>query len=201
MTMIGPHPLARPLLHTIDDETRATALKRTADTMRELNKIRLSLELPPAAIQQVLEVYAASAREAMIAKERAEQAKHVQRLPMKMTSLDDLGVRRLIPPGRTVEVDGFPQWIAYRVEEIEIDGDPSRWLVHDIRVGNRTQRVQSADASRPFPGERFRKGGIMSELRLETCQTAMSFTLVVEYVGPISEGEVFEATIVGTAVE
>ena len=39
----------------------------------------------------------------------------------------------------------------------------------------------------------------MSELRLATCQTAMDFTLDVEYVGPVAEGEVFEATLLGLA--
>jgi hypothetical protein len=103
-----------------------------------------------------------------------------------------------IKPGQVFSVFGRPQLCAYRVKEIEIDGDPSRWRVHDIKVGNRPQGQQAF--RHPIPGERFRKGGIMSDLRLEACQTTMDFVMEVEYVGPLAEGEVFEATLVRTIV-
>lgn len=189
------NPLHRPPC-ILDDDTRAAVLRRTADTMRELNKIRIALELPPAAIAQILEIYASSTREVVFQREQAALAMRSQRVPMKMTSQDRDYRPLRIRPGVIAKVTERPQWCAYRVEEIEIDGDPSRWRVHDIQVGS---RPQSASTLRPIPGERFCKGGIMSELRLETCQTAMDFSLTVEYVGPLPEGEVFEATIVGTA--
>jgi broad specificity phosphatase PhoE len=39
----------------------------------------------------------------------------------------------------------------------------------------------------------FGPGGLLEHLKLATLQTAMNFTLIVEYVGPEPEGEVFEA--------
>lgn len=181
----------------LDAETRQVVLKRTADVLRELDGIRRSLELPPEMFSYVLEMYALSAREAVLEKERAEHAKNVRRTPMTLMSSDREYQPLRIKPGKVFSVIGRPQHLAYRVEEIEIDGDPSRWCVHSIQVGNVPQGAQSF--RHPIPGERFRKGGIMSDLRLDTCQTAMDFVMEVEYVGPLAEGEVFGATLVGTA--
>lgn len=192
---LPPSPYA-PVVLALDDEMRAAALRRTQDTLRELVRICRDLDLPATALPQVVEIYAASAREVVVEKERAEAAARSHRLPMEMRSLgNDLRPVR-IRPGEVYGVTVRPQWLAYRVEEIEIDGDSSRWRVHGIRVGNQSQL---AGVVAPIPGERFRKGGIMSELRLDTCQTAMDFTLEVEYVGSLAEGEVFEATLVGLA--
>ena len=180
-----------------DEDIRQVALKRTTDVLRELDGIRRALELPPEMFRYVLEMYALSAREAVLEKESAERAKNTNRTPMTLMSSDREYKPLRIKPGQVFSVIGRPQFCAYRVEEIEIDGDPSRWRVHNIKVGNVPQSQQSF--RHPIPGERFRKGGIMSDLRLETCQTAMDFVMEVEYVGPLDEGEVFEATLVGTA--
>ena len=72
------------------------------------------------------------------------------------------------------------------------------WRVHNIKVDNESQCAESFRHS--IPGKRFRKGGIMSDLRLATCQPAMNFVMEVEYVGALAEGEVFEAALVGTAM-
>jgi hypothetical protein len=193
----------------LDDATRKIALGRTLDTLRELEKIRKLLELPVELLPQILEVYASSSREAVLEKERIARAERSDRLPATMTSASgdcrwlSAGGERLCAPasgkltrGMVVEVVIRPQRYAYRVEEIEINGDPSRWIVRDIKVGKVSQTMNAGK----IPGERFRKGGIMSELRLTTCLTAMDFVLDVEYVGPLPEGEVFSATLVGTAV-
>jgi len=182
----------------LDDAARKIALQRTLDVLRELDRIRRGLELPPESLGHVLEVYTSSAREVALERERAEHAAARVRLPMTMTSIDDEGEPLRIKPGEVALVIGRPPWLAYRVEEIEIGGEPSRWRVHDIRVGNASQ---CSGSTHPIPGERFRKGGIMSEIRLHTCQTAMDFALLVEYVGPLTQGEVFEATLVGAAVK
>lgn len=174
----------------LDEDTRQVVLKRTADVLRELDGIRRSLELPPEMLSYVLEMYAASARE-------AESAKNVRRTPMTLMSSDREYQPLRIKPGKVFSVIGRPQHLTYRVEEIEIDGDPAQWRVHNIKVGNVPQGAQSF--IHPIPGERFRKGGIMSDLRLDICQTSMDFVMEVEYVGPLAEGEVFGATIVGTA--
>jgi hypothetical protein len=205
-----PFPQDLPIL---DEATREIAFKRTEHLLRELDKIRRTLEWPPESIAQVIEVYTSSARavalEATHAAFKAEQAAKnaacMPRLPMQMRSLGTDRRPVCIRPGEIYEVVVRPQGGAYRVEEIEIDGDPSRWRVHEIKVGNESQLedrwVDSSKRSHsPIPGERFRKGGIMSDLRLRTCQTAMDFVLFVEYVGPVADGEVFEATLVGTSV-
>ena len=191
---LADNPHAAPPL--IDEETRRAALQRTQETLRDLVALGRDLDLPAAALPQILEVYVASARDVTLERERAEATARSCRMPMEMRSLGSDYRPVCIRPGEVYEVTVRPQWLAYRVEEIEIDGDPGRWRVHDIRVGN---RPQLAGTVAPIPGERFRKGGIMSELRLETCQTAMDFVLSVEYVGPIADGEVFEATLVGLA--
>lgn len=180
-----------------DEDTRQVVLKRTAEVLRKLDEIRRLLKMPPGMFSYVLEIYAASAREAVLEKERAESAKNVRRTPMKLMSSDREYRPLRITPGKVFSVIGRPQHLTYRVEEIEIDGDPTRWRVHNIKVGNMSQGAQPF--MHPIPGERFRKGGIMSDLRLEPCQTAMEFVMEVEYVGPLDEGEVFEATLVGTA--
>src|SRR5882724_9774620 len=83
-----PYPLSPPstVPLVLDEDTRQVALKRTADVLRELDKIRRSLELPPEEFKYVLEVYASSAREAALEKERAEAAKNVRRMPMTLSS-------------------------------------------------------------------------------------------------------------------
>ena len=131
-------------------------------------------------------------REVAVEKELADLEARMGRFPMTMNSHDGNCPLR-IKPGKTTQVLERMQWTSYRVEEIEISGDPSRWLVHSIKVGNREQSPRMFVP--PAPGVRFRKGGIMSELRLDVCQSAMDFVLIVEYVGPLTEGEVFEADI------
>lgn len=63
-------------------------------------------------------------------------------------------------------------------------------------------RVSQFAAKRgPAPGTEFGPGGLLEHMKLETLQTAMDFTIVVEYVGPEANGEVFEATVVGLSTE
>lgn len=195
---LGPQSSPSSVLPILDADTRKAAFERTADVLRECDQIRRSLELPAEALGRVLDVYISSAREVAFEKEQADLAARTLRVPMTMSSHDDRRRPLHIKPGEIAQVIEAPQWQSYRVEEIEINGDPSRWRVHDIKVGNVSQAPRLLMP--PIPGERFRKGGIMSELRLDACQIAMHFVLTVEYVGPEKEGEVFEATLVGTAV-
>ncbi len=89
-----------------------------------------------------------------------------------------------------------PQRRAFRIEEIEIDhAKPDDWEVIDVMVGRRSQR---ANAGPPIPGRHFAKGGICSSMIFDTAQTAMDIDLIVRYIGANPEGEVFEATAVGT---
>jgi len=194
--MMTPFHRQAPLAPDVfGEDVKKNALQKTADLLRDLDKIRRAQELPPESLGLILDLYASSTRDAIAEKQHANIKD--DRIPMTMTSID--GNDRPIPvkPGKITQVTERPLNYKYRVEEIEINGDPSRWLVHDIQVGHMSQ---FANAPRPVPGEQFRKGGIMSGLRLTACETMMDFTLIVEYIGPFSEGEVFSATIVGTAV-
>lgn len=182
----------------LDDSTRKAAFQRTEDVLRVCDQIRRDLALPTELLGRILDVYIASAREVASEKEQADLAARTLRAPMVMSSHDEFHRPFYIKPGQCAEVIARPQWLTYRVEEIEIHGDPSHWRVHDIKIGNRAQSPRSFHV--PIPGELFRKDGIMSELRLEACHIAMYFVLKVEYVGPLTEGAIFEATLVGTAV-
>jgi hypothetical protein len=202
MIQPAPHPFnyqpssSPPIL---DDVMRKAAFQRTADVLQECDEIRCRLALPPEALGRILDVYISSAREVVAEKALADLAGRTLRVPMTISSHDNSNRPLPIIPGQFAEVTAIPQWLLYRVEEIEINGDPSHWRVHDIKIGYCSQSPHSILS--PIPGERFRKGGIMSELRLEVCQIGMHFVLTVEYVGPLAAGEVFEATLVGTAVK
>lgn len=189
----------------IDEDTRKVAVTRTEGVLQQLARLCRANDLPVSLLPQVMELYAVSSRQVAAEKFREQAAERSRRLPMSVISTDREWKPLRIKSGRdgcghdsVSRVVVRPQFLAYRVEEIEICGDPGRWLVHDIRVGNRSQRMS---ATPPLPGSVFRKGGIMSDLRFETCQTGMDLSFDVEYVGPVPEGEVFEAVLVGTAVE
>ena len=185
-----------PPLRPLDDAGKKLAFQRTIDELRTANAIRVELGLPSESLPTIVNAYRAAAHGIATQQANDEIAaaapRAVPRVPMTMRSTSGeykpLRVRR----GENAQVTGRPQWLAYRVEEIEISGDPSRWIVHDIIVGNMSQLARNRA---PIPGERFCKGGIMSDLCLTTCQIA---TLTVEYIGPDPDGEVFEATLVGT---
>jgi len=113
-------------------------------------------------------------------------------LPMKSRDKDYNDLR--IAPGKSFAVVARPQAAAFRVEEIVIIGDPDAWMIEDIKVGHRSQFVQAGD----IPGSVFARG-VDNGLRLDTCQTAMDFTIVAKYIGKNPEGEIFEAKVTGTA--
>lgn len=126
----------------------------------------------------------------------AEQAR-AHRTPMSIISRDRDGQPFKVKPGKPYEIITRPQTVAYRVEGIEIEGDASRWIVDDIRVGNRSQ-LPVRPSPNGMPGELFAKGALCSNIVLETCQTAMDIVFVVRYVGPERDGEEFKATAIGS---
>ena len=79
----------------------------------------------------------------------------------------------------------------FLTRKIVICGEPSRWIVEDILVGNRSQLANKGE----IPGEAFALPG--DDLRLDTVQTAMDFKLCVRYVGPVAGGEPFSAYAIG----
>jgi len=184
-------------LVALDEESRKEAIRRTIGVLRSLEQVRRELDLPPDSIGQILAVYAMSTREIAAEKEVAEEASDLRRLPMSLVSLNEegkpVGIRA---DNGLVAVVGRPDRGRYRVEKIEVLGNPSHWTVCDIRVGNNSQLAGRL----PCSGEAFRRGGIMGSVQLETCQVAMDIVLFVKYVGPMDEGEVFVAQLVGTVM-
>jgi hypothetical protein len=186
-----------PNVADVSDELRERALKRTAEMLRKLDEMRRSLELPVEHLPIVIETYGKVVAALVAEADREELAKRTIRLPITMRSETRDYEPMKIPPGKQAEIIVRPQTCAFRPEDFAIHGDRSRWMVHDIKIGGRSQ---FAGHRGPALGGEFGPGGICEHLRLETLQTAMDLALVVEYVGPEAEGEVFEATIVGTSL-
>lgn len=192
------NPLHPPTIQKITDEVRERAKKATIAKLRELDEIRKHLELPVEQLPMVREIYDQQAVFYALEDARATAEARMCRVPLTITSKNDLYQPIKVPPGRTAIVTTRPQWQAFRVEDIEIHGDRSRWKIHEIKVGNRSQLVNH---DVPASGTAFGPGGVLEKLRLETCQVGMDLSLMVEYVGPEPEGEVFEATLAGLATD
>jgi hypothetical protein len=186
------HESAFADLADLDEESRKKALTKTEATLKELVRVCRGSDVPVSMLPQIIDLYTSCAREVVFERNRAEAAARVKRMPMTITSPSR------IQRGKITPVFARPQCSAYRVEEIEICEHPNRWMIHEIRVGDRSQFM-----STPYPirGEAFRQGGIMGDVRLDVGLTCQDFRIDVEYVGPVAEGEVFEAVIVGTAAE
>jgi hypothetical protein len=113
-------------------------------------------------------------------------------LPLK--SKDKSNHPYKVKPGEVFDVIARPQRLAFRVEEIEIHDHPDRWIVVDIKVGNRSQFSQAGE----IPGSMFARDGAAKRFQCETAQTAMDVMMTVRYIGSERDGEVFSATAVGT---
>jgi hypothetical protein len=194
---LHPTPSFQPNIADVADDIRDKAVKRTAETLRMLVEVRRSLELPVDQLPIVIETYGKMVLALLAEADRQELAKRTQRLPLKLRS-EDHNEPVKIRPGKTFKVLIHSQVLSFRPEDLAIHGDRSRWLVHDIMVGNRSQILGKHRG--PVPGTEFGPGGILEHLRFDTLQISMDFVLDVEYVGPEADGEVFEATVVGISV-
>lgn len=182
----------------ISEEMRDKALKRTALMLEKFEDLRRAAALPVDQLPMVIDIYGKVVFALIAEAQREELAKHTKRLPMTMQSQDREFKPMKVAPGKTFDVIVRPNFQAYRPEDFAIHSNRSHWLVHDIRIGN---RQQFAGKRAPTPGTEFGPGGVLEHMKLDTIQTAMDFVLEVEYVGPNPEGEVFECTVIGTAVE
>ena len=194
-------PFMSPGMHNIADvpeELRERALKHTAAMLRKIDEVRKQLELPVEQLPIVIETYGKVVLALIAEEERKQLAARTTRLPMTLRSETRDYQPLKIKPGVTHTMIVRPQTLAFRPEDLAISGDRARWVVHDIKIGNRSQ---FAGKRGPASGTEFGPGGICEHLRLETCQTAMDIALVVEYVGPDPDGEVFEAMLVGLTTE
>lgn len=195
---MNPFLSAAQTITAIPDELQEKALKRLAHFLKKVDEVRRGAELPVEQLPLVIETYGKVVIGLLEEEERKKVAERTSRLPITFRSETRDYVPMKIKPGTTVDVAVRPQTLAFRPEDLAIRGDRSRWLVHDIRVGNRSQ---FAGKRGPAAGTEFGPGGVCEHLRLETAHTAMDIVLAVEYLGPEADGEVFEGVMVGTATE
>ncbi len=116
-----------------------------------------------------------------------------QRVVLPLTS----GVNVLPDPKTcTAQITSRAQNGAFRPERIVIGGNPSDWIVNDIRIRNVTQFVQSGDV----PGEMFASSAIDCFLRMDAVGRGDEFQIVATYIGDRSDGAPFICGVLGTAV-
>jgi len=105
-----------------------------------------------------------------------------------------------ILPTQSAQITGRPQVVVYDIGRLLISnagtaGGAADWIVNDIKIGNRSQFVQSGDV----PGDLFAVNAIDTFVRFDSAQTAMDVVLVVTYIGLNESGCPFFGAMVGTA--
>jgi hypothetical protein len=164
--------------------------QRTIEHFVACERIRKKLELPPDTLSMIHQMLRDEAKVDLL-----PRAPHVTtRSPLRI--LSEKPIKRTDPiTGKPTPLSVRPQTTAMRVEEFEILGNPEDWMIADVQVGNRSQFPQ---AGPPLPGRLFTPSGTCYRFVTETIQTAMDFTLLVHYVGPKAEGDIFEAVAMGS---
>ena len=105
-----------------------------------------------------------------------------------------------ILPTQSAQITGRPQTLVFKIGRFVISnagtsGGAADWIVNDIKIGNRSQFVQSGDV----PGDLFATNAIDTFVRFDTAQTAMDVVVVVTYIGMNESGCPFFGAMVGTA--
>lgn len=174
--------------------------------VKALDEMRKSLDLPAEALGALIEIHAKKLAESEQRPTKADR----EVLP--------LSTKERIKPGQCAEITARPQRVAFRPERVFVSDSCSEykgpwwkrlwpwykapqlkgasdWVIHDIRIGNRSQFAQAGS----IPADMFRSGAIDSFVTFETAQTAMDVKFIVEYIGANPKGEVFYASVLGTA--
>jgi hypothetical protein len=105
-----------------------------------------------------------------------------------------------ILPTQSAQITGRPQTLVFKIGRFLISnagtaGGAADWIVNDIKIGNRSQFVQSGDV----PGDLFAVNAIDTFVRFDAAQTAMDVVVVVTYIGLNESGAPFFGAMVGTA--
>jgi hypothetical protein len=105
-----------------------------------------------------------------------------------------------ILPTQSAQITGRPQTLVFKIGRFVISnagtaGGSADWIVNDIKIGNRSQFVQSGDV----PGDLFATNAIDTFVRFESAQTAMDVVVVCTYIGLNESGCPFFGAMVGTA--
>jgi hypothetical protein len=126
----------------------------------------------------------------------------VEAPPASVLGRDILPLSTGVPilPTQSAQITGRPQVRAFAGRRFMVSnagtaGGAADWIVNDIKIGNRSQFVQSGDV----PGDLFAVNAIDTFVRFETAQTAMDIVIVVTYIGLNESGAPFFAAMVGTA--
>ena len=105
-----------------------------------------------------------------------------------------------ILPTQSAQITGRPQVLVFKCGAFVISnggtsGGAADWIVNDIKIGNRSQFVQSGDV----PGDMFATNAVNTFVRFESAQTAMDIVVVVTYIGLNDSGCPFFGAMLGTA--
>ena len=126
----------------------------------------------------------------------------VEAAPPKFAARDILPMSTGVPilPTQSAQITGRPQVLVFKIGRFVISnagtaGGAADWIVNDIKIGNRSQFVQSGDV----PGDLFAVNAIDTFVRFEAAQTAMDVVVVVTYIGLNESGAPFFGAMVGTA--
>lgn len=197
------------------ERTRKAALDATRTFLervdvKALDEMRKSFDLPAEALGALLEVHAKKFAELEAPKpSRAATSREV--LPLSSA------VR--VKHGQCAEITARPQRVAFRPERVFVSNScieykapwwkrlwpwykapqlngASDWLIHDIKIGNRSQFSQAGS----IPADMFLSTAIDSFVTFEVAQTAMDIKVIVEYIGAHPEGQCFYGSMIGTAV-
>ena len=149
------------------------------------------MEMAPPPMMAPPEAFPFPARGAVVAAPMPTQANR-DILPMST------GVPIL--PTQSAQITGRPQVLVFKIGRFLISnagtaGGAADWIVNDIKIGNRSQFVQSGDV----PGDLFATNAIDTFVRFESAQTAMDVVVVVTYIGLNESGAPFFGAMIGTA--
>ena len=99
-----------------------------------------------------------------------------------------------MPDGGPVVIVVPSPFVAFRIDEIEVAGDPADWIIDEIWIHRRQILEKSV------PATEFHPGGKFYQYPLETLQTGMDLQICVRYAGSNALGEPFDAVAKGLAV-
>ncbi len=101
---------------------------------------------------------------------------------------------RVVQPNIRIQITARPQF-EFSPKRLIIAGNPSDWVVCDIRINNRSQFLQCGD----IPGDLFTVASIDAFVLFETVQPNMDVVLIANYIGPHPEGSMFFAGLLNSS--
>ena len=102
-----------------------------------------------------------------------------------------------ILPTQSAQITGRPQ-CGFRPQHLYIsnactEGGAADWIVNEIKMGNRSQLIQSGD----LPGDMFAPNAVDAEIAFDAVDAGADVMIVVTYIGLNQSGSPFFASFVG----